>query len=78
MDKITTVQVKMSTKAKLDQLKITKEESMDSVIARLTNMAIDYEPLSKEEIERIERSLLDIKAGRVHKMEDVAKELGLK
>lgn len=78
MDTITTVQLKVTTKKRLEQLKITKEESMDSVISRLTNMAIDDEPLSKEEIEGIERSLRDIRAGRVYRMKDVAKELDLK
>ncbi len=78
MDAITTVQLKVKTKKRLEELKITKEESMDSVISRLTNMAIDDEPLSKDEIEGIERSLKDIRAGRIYKMKDVAKELGLK
>ncbi|EQD45820.1 hypothetical protein B2A_09126, partial [mine drainage metagenome] len=53
-------------------------ESVDSVIERLANMAIDSEPLSKEEIDGIKRSLKDIEAGRVHKMRTIAMEMGLK
>ncbi|MDE1762021.1 MAG: hypothetical protein KGH59_03320 [Candidatus Micrarchaeota archaeon] len=74
----TTVLLKKSTKRRLDELKIDPRESMDSVIERLTKMAIDSEPLSKEEIAGIRKSLEDIEAGRVHKMEKVAKEMGLK
>lgn len=74
----TTIQVKKSIKKKLDILKIYPNESMDSVIERLTNMAIDEEPLSKEEIRDIEQSLYDIKKGRVSSLEKVKKELGIK
>lgn len=74
----TTVLIKKSTKKRLDELKIDPRESMDSVIERLTKMAIDNEPLSKEEIAGIRKSLEDIEAGRVYSMEEVAKEMGLK
>ena len=77
MEEITTVQLKVRTKRKLEQLKMTKEESFDSVVDRLANMAIDDEPLSKEEIEGIRKSLKDIEAGRVYRAEDVYKELGI-
>ncbi len=74
----TTVLLKKSTKKRLDALKTNPRESMDSVIERLANMAVDDEPLSKEEIAGIRKSLNDIEHGRVHKMRDVAKEMGLK
>jgi len=74
----TTVLLKKSTKRRLEALKSNPRESMDSVIARLANMVVDEEPLSKEEIERIRISLKDIEAGRVRKMKDVAREIGLK
>jgi hypothetical protein len=39
-------------------------------------MAYDDEPLTKEELEAIQESEEDIKAGRVYSLEEVAKELG--
>ncbi len=77
MEKTTTIQVKMSTKKKLSMLKIAKEESMDSVIARLVALAEDTEPLSGEDIRGIERSLNDIKKGKMRPAEEVFKEAGL-
>lgn len=74
----TTVLLKKSTKKKLDLLKSNPRESMDSVIERLAKMAIDEEPLSKEEIDDIRQSLKDIEAGKVYKLKDVAKKMGLK
>ncbi|MCL4383406.1 hypothetical protein M1278_02105 [Candidatus Marsarchaeota archaeon] len=74
----TTILVKKNTKKKIEELKLNPRESLDSVIERLTDMAIDNEPLSKEEIKGIRQSLKDIEAGRIHKMKDVAKEMGLK
>ncbi len=77
MDETTTIQVKVSTKKKLSMLKITKEEPMDSVIARLVALAEDAEPLSEEDIKGIERSLTDIKKGRVRPAEEVFREAGV-
>jgi predicted transcriptional regulator len=74
----TTVLLKKSTKKRLDALKTNPRESMDSVIERLASMAIDEDPLSKEEIDGIRRSLKDIETGRVHRLKDVAREMGLK
>jgi len=74
----TTVLLRKSTKKRLDELKTNPRESMDSVIERLAKIAVDSEPLSKEEIAGIRKSLKDIEAGRVHKMKDVAKGMGLK
>ncbi len=77
MDSITTVQVKVSTKRKLENLKITKGESMDSVIERLTVLAIDEEPLSKDEIRSIRQSLKEIEQGKIHPAGEVYKKLGI-
>ena len=74
----TTILVKKNTKKKIEELKLNPRESMDSVIERLADMAIDNEPLSKEEIRGIRQSLKDIEAGRIYKMKEVAKEVGLK
>ena len=77
MDSITTVQVKLSTKRKLENLKIMKGESMDSVIERLTVLAIDDEPLSKDEIRGIRQSLKDIEQGKIRLASEVYKKLGV-
>jgi predicted transcriptional regulator len=41
-------------------------------------MAIDDEPLSKEELAGIKRGLKDIEEGRVHTLENVKKKLGIR
>ncbi|MDE1855979.1 MAG: hypothetical protein KGH49_01955 [Candidatus Micrarchaeota archaeon] len=74
----TTIQIKKSVKKRLDELRAYPKESMDSVIERLTKMAIDEEPLSKEELKDIEKSLEDIKKGKVYSLSEVKKELGIK
>lgn len=71
----TTVCLDPKVKKKLDSLKLHKEESYNSVIERLVDMAFDDEPLSEEEIRSLEASLEDIKAGRVYSSEDVWKEI---
>ena len=77
MDNTTTVQVKLSTKQRLEGLKITKGESMDSVINRLTVLAIDGEPLSKDEIRGIRQSLKEIEQGKTRPAGEVYKKLGI-
>ena len=74
----TTIQIKKVLKKKLDELKVYPNESMDSVIQRLTDMAVDEEPLSADEIKDIEKSLEDIKKGRVYPLGGVKKQLGIK
>ncbi len=74
----TTVLLKKGTRKKLEAFKLNSRESIDSVVDRLMDMATDYEPLSKEEIEGIKKSLKDIEAGKVYKLNDVAKKMGLK
>ena len=74
----TTIQIRKVLKKKLDELKTYPNEPMDSVIERLTDMAIDEEPLSAEEIKDIEKSLEDIKKGRVYSLGEVKKQLGIK
>ena len=66
----TTIQIKRDLKDRLNSLKLYPNESYDSVIRRLSELAIDDEPLSKETIERIEACLKDIKEGKVYTMEE--------
>lgn len=73
----TTIQIKRDLKDRLNSLKLYPNESYDSVIRRLSELAIDDEPLSKETIERIEASLKDIKEGKVYTMDEVKKRIGI-
>ncbi len=74
----TTIQIKKELKKKLDKLKAYPNETMDQLIERLANSQIDNEPLSKDDIKSIEKSLTDIKAGRVYTLEQVKKKNGIK
>ena len=76
MAEVTTVRMRVETKALLDDLKLYPRETYDDVVKRLAEMAYDDEPLTKEELEAIQESEEDIKAGRVYSLEEVAKELG--
>ena len=71
----TTIQIKKDLKERLNSLRLYPNESYDSVIRRLSELAEDEEPLSREAIERIEESLKDIKEGRIYTTEEVKKRL---
>ena len=71
----TTIQVKKDLKDRLNALRLYPNESYDSVIRRLSELAEDEEPLSKETIQRIEMSLKDIKEGKVYSTDEVKKRL---
>ncbi|MFH1257256.1 MAG: hypothetical protein V1494_08280 [Candidatus Diapherotrites archaeon] len=73
----TTVRIDSSLKNKLDKIKTFERESYSEVIERLVNMAEDDEPLSDDEIRQIERSLEDIKAGRVLPLKEAEKKWGI-
>jgi len=74
----TTICIDPKVKDKLASLKYHPRESYSSVIERLTNLAIDEEPLSDEAIKGIEEALEDIKHGRLHSEEEIMKEFDLK
>jgi len=76
MGAITTIRMKTETKALLDDLKLFPRETYDDVVRRLTELAYDDEPLTKEEIEAIAEGEEDIRAGRVQSFDEVLKELG--
>ncbi|MFA5613521.1 MAG: hypothetical protein WC993_03525 [Methanoculleus sp.] len=70
-----TVRIDGELKSRLNALKIHPRESYNEVIGRLVDMAIDEEPLSEEAIRDLERSLEDLRAGRVYTLEEVMAEL---
>ena len=49
----------------------------DPVLQTFFNAPLDDEPLTEEDIKAIEEGKEDIKAGRVHTLEQVKTELGL-
>ena len=69
------MQIKKDLKERLNSLRLYPNESYDSVIRRLSELAEDEEPLSRDAIERIEESLQDIKEGRIYTTEEVKKRL---
>jgi predicted transcriptional regulator len=71
MKKKATVQVEEEVRKILSELKIRPRESYNLVIRRLIENKVDGEPLSKETIKAIERSLKDIKEGRVYSTKEV-------
>ncbi|MEA1895229.1 MAG: hypothetical protein U9N36_08530 [Euryarchaeota archaeon] len=73
----TTICIEPSVKDLLTNLKRHPRESYNSVVARLTNLAIDCEPLSDEGVLGIEEALEDIKQGRLHSEEEIMKEFDL-
>jgi len=75
--KSTMIQIRKSTAEKLQNMKRFGRETYDDVINNLLSKE-DNEPLSKEEIREIEQGLEDVKAGRVHSIEEAARELKVK
>ena len=69
------MQIKKDFKERLNSLRLYPNESYDSVIRRLSELAEDEEPLSRDAIQRIEASLKDIKEGRIYTTEEVKKRL---
>lgn len=74
----TTIQVEKGVKNKLDSLKIHPKESYNKVIERLIEIGTDEGELSDETIRGIEKSLEDIKAGRILTMKQVKERAGIR
>lgn len=72
----TTIQISQETLNRLKMLKNFEKQSYDDLLNNLIDNVED-EVLSDEEIEDIQKSLEDIKRGRVYSIEEVAKELGV-
>jgi hypothetical protein len=74
----TTIQIEKGVKNKLDGLKIHPKESYNKVIERLIEIGTDEGELSDEAIRGIEKSLEDIKAGRILTMKQVKERAGIR
>lgn len=75
----TSIQIEKETKEYLDKLKSHPRETYNEVIARIIHTISQQDKeLSKETIKNIEKSLAEIKAGKVSSHKDVKKRLGLR
>lgn len=72
-----TVKLTETTKARLRSLKIHPRETYEDVVARLTEMAIDREPVDEDLAEQLRQSEADVATGRLVDFDDVCKELRL-
>ncbi len=70
----TTIQISKELVSKLKNLKLSEKESYEDLIWDLIG---DREELSEETKKSIAKSEEDIKKGRIHKWEDVKKELNV-
>ena len=73
----TTIRLETKVKLALDKFKNAKRESYSDTISRLISIAGDEDSLSAEEISQIERSLEDIKKGRVLSLKEAEKKWGI-
>lgn len=77
MPQSTTIKIDTQLKRRLDTLKRHPRETYNDVIRRLTETAIDTEPLSEETLGRIEEAVADFRAGRYVTEEEMDRTLGL-
>ena len=73
----TTLQVAKPTLDRLAKHKRFERESYDEVLNFILD-EYEQEPLSAEEVAGIQQGLDDIKNGKMRRIEDVAKDLGIK
>lgn len=71
------LRVKSKVKTELDGFRSFGKESYSDVIVRLINIAKDSDSLKENEIMQIEKSLEDIKAGRVLSLKAAEKKWGI-
>lgn len=75
----TSIQIEKEIKARLDKFKNHPRETYNEVLARMIHvMSQQKEELSQQTIKNIEKSLAEIKAGKVSSHKDVKRRLGLK
>ena len=72
----TTIQISSETLDRLKMLKKYTRESYNEVLNEILDET-EEETLSDEEIREIQKSLEDVKKGRVYPIEKIAKEFGV-
>ncbi len=71
------IQIGKETAMMLKEIKTFTRQTYDDVIKELLAEK-EHETLTSKEMKEIEQSLEEIKAGKMHSIEDVAKEFGVK
>jgi len=76
----TSIQIEKKIKEHLDKFKNHPRETYNEVLARMIHVMSQQnkEELSQQTIKNIEKSLAEIKAGKVSSHKDVKRRLGLK
>ncbi len=70
---VTTIQLKETTKDKLDKMKLYRQETYNDVLERLIEDVSDLNLKTREELEA---TIKDIESGKWVSLEKLAKELG--
>ncbi len=70
---VTTIQVRETTKDKLDRMKLYRQETYNDVLERLIEDVSDLNLKTREELES---AIKDIESGKWVSLEKLAKELG--
>ncbi|MCX9010771.1 MAG: hypothetical protein OIN66_06575 [Candidatus Methanoperedens sp.] len=70
----TTIQIKESTKDRLDRMKLYRQETYNDVLVRLIEDVSDLRTKARDEVES---AVKEIESGRWVTLEKLAKELGL-
>lgn len=70
---VTTIQLKETTKDKLDKMKLYRQETYNDVLERLIEDVSDLNLKTREELES---KIKDIESGKWVSLEKLAKELG--
>ncbi len=70
---VTTIQLKETTKDKLDKMKLYRQETYNDVLERLIEDVSDLNLKAREELES---AIKDIESGKWVSLEKLAKELG--
>ena len=73
----TTIQVDTATKKRLDHIKSYSKETYNEVIEKLLDLSEADAELSEETIKDIEKSLEQIKEGKLHTISEVKESLGI-
>lgn len=76
----TSIQIEKKIKERLDKFKNHPRETYNEVLARMIHVMSQQnkEELSQQTIKNIEKSLAEIKTGKVSSHKDVNRRLGLK
>jgi len=76
----TSIQIEKEIKERLDKFKNHPRETYNEVLSRMIHIISQQnkEDLSQQTIKNIEKSLAEIKAGKVSSHKDVKRRLGLK